>query len=635
MLSAIGPVHSGDRRPRNFGGHQSMLRCRREAFVIGGAMMIVSKVAYEKVGGFSGDLPLNYNDVDFGLKLRALGYSCVVDPSIEVYHYEGATKVGTSVVEQERLFVKHPGLSDPYFSKWFDQRDPNFRLLLKPFRPLSPAFSPWLDHHISHRASECLPSGKYKLSVCVSVYDRPKQFLEEMYKSVHMQTYANKELVIVDNGSSNQETVRWLEYAASEGRAKVVRLKRNIGIGGTNRVLLETMTGDFFVAMDADDFLSVDALQMMAFAIEQNPGKVIFYSDEYKSDLNSIRFSPFFKPDFDPVLLMNCCYPARLMAIKGAFLKQICAYTDDKATWCHDYDTLTRGLAVGQEPVHVRELVYARRINPGSTASAETGTKPGTVESQRFVLSSLLRDRGLDKAIRVEPNKLGSSSRMWRMRAQHPVPNVTVLDCSKISSDSAITIDTVAGMASKPGVDWLAILLSPQDQRGLIELSAIALFDPRVTAVSGLLTDKDGQTIRWSGGFFLPGGRIMDPYAGRPFAEGGYHGQLWCQRCVDVPAPVNLLVRTDAIRRVVARLDKDARLDDLMLILGLDAHERGDLIAVTPHLRAEMPKATLLPLDRSGLLIGKSSLKTGSRWYDGRLNPDEPYSIKDWNTSVN
>ena len=59
-----------------------MLRCRREVFCIGAAMMFIKKSVYQAVGGFPEDMPLIYNDVEFGLRLRDHGYSCVVDPKI-------------------------------------------------------------------------------------------------------------------------------------------------------------------------------------------------------------------------------------------------------------------------------------------------------------------------------------------------------------------------------------------------------------------------------------------------------------------------------------------------------------------------------------------------------------------------
>ncbi len=363
------------------------------------------------------------------------------------------------------------------------------------------------------------------------------------------------------------------------------------------------------ILLDADDFMAVDALQVMAHAIERHPGRVLFYSDEFKSDPQSARFAPFFKPDFDPVLLMNCCYPHASDGIAASVLEKIGAYDDDRMTWCHDYDTLTRALAVGEEPVHVRELLYAWRINPGSTASAEAHAKPQTVESQRLVLRRLLKSRDLETVLALEPNTLGPRTGMWQLRALRPLPNLRVLDANQIWRDPGAGTAKLNAAASEPSVEWVAIMLSPHDAGGLLELSAVGWLDPRIVAVSGLLTDADDLTVRWSGGLFLPGGRIIDPYAGRPFSNGGYHNQLWCQRCVDIAAPVNLLVRSDALQQAAAKLKPNAGPDALVVTLGLEAHEQGKFIAVTPHVRGTLPENSpaALPLDRDGLLSSATS----------------------------
>ena len=93
--------------------------------------MFVKKSVYEAVGGFSEDLPRHYNDLDFCLKLKQRGYACVVDPAVEVYHSDPADQQDNSTVERERLHMKHPNLSDPYFNKWFDSTDPSFRVSLR------------------------------------------------------------------------------------------------------------------------------------------------------------------------------------------------------------------------------------------------------------------------------------------------------------------------------------------------------------------------------------------------------------------------------------------------------------------------------------------------------------------------
>jgi hypothetical protein len=484
-----------------------------------------------------------------------------------------------------------------------------------------------LDRHIAHRARQFLPEGRLKLSVCVSVYNQPKRLLNEMYTSLLVQTYRNKEIIILDNGSSNDETVEWLGQVKQDKRAVLIHVTENIGISGGNLKLLENLTGDFFVPVDADDFLSVDALQMLAYQIEKYRDAKIFYTDEYKSDLNSIRFQPFFKPDFDPILIMNCCYPAHLMAIEVEFLRRIGSYTDSRATWCHDYDTITRALAVGEAPIHIRELVYGWRINPGSTASAETSGKPEATESQRFVLNRLLNARGLESELSIEPNGIETSRGMWRLKARRPMANIKIFSATEVWGDGGMGVPGLASAASDSGAEWTGILLEPATEEVVLELSAVALFEPRINAVSGILIDGN-RVVNWSGGFFLPHGRVFDPYNGRRFADGGYHGELWCQRCIDVAAPVNVLIRVAALRRVAA-FGRVTCADALMVMLGVDAHQRDELIAVTPHVQAPPPPKSVVlpPRDAAGLLLGASGLDRGSRWYDGRLEVERPYKM--------
>jgi hypothetical protein len=66
-------------------------------------------------------------------------------------------------------------------------------------------------------------------------------------------------------------------------------------------------------------------------------------------------------------------------------------------------------------------------------------------------------------------------------------------------------------------------------------------------------------------------------------------------------------------------------------MLGLKAHEDGNFIAVTPHLRDVQPPPAIanLPMDRHGLLLGLPALHKGSRWYDGRLRIDPAYGLWD------
>ena len=621
LLEAVGPSHAGLGQPRDFGGPQGIFRCRREVFCIGAAMMFIKKSVYVSVHGFAEDLPLNYNDVDFCVRLRDQGYTCVVDPEIEVYHYESTTQHGMTFAEQEFLFLKHPSMSDPYFSKWFDPSDPNFQINFRQRKPRELNFGSWFDRRVARRAASLIPAGCYKLSVCVTVQDQSRHLLEDVYKSALMQSYNNKELLILDHGSSNPETIEWLAGARREGRAKIIRVDDTNGFREKRRKFLEWMTGDFFIPVAPDDYISVDALQMLAHAIEKNPAKRIFYCDEYDGSIRYTRKSPYFKPDFDPVLLMNRCYPSSLMAIEAEFLRAIEAASDARDAGASTYQTVLLATALGEQPMHVRELLYAARGRPYWSK---------VDEAQRFALIAFLRERGLDQVLSVELNTLHHNAQSWKLAAREQLPNVKILDAREAWATRTNVADLVRA-ANGPGVEWLAILLSPPDPRSLLELSAIAWLDPRIVTVSGILMDRNGQTVRWSGGLFLPNGRLFDPYAGKPFSDGGHQGQLWCQRCIDVAAPVNVLIRAKRLVQAAGRIPENAGPDGLMVMLGLLAHEAGEFIAVTPHLQDIIPPASLVlpPLDRHGLLLGAAALERGSRWYDGRLSLDPVYGLWD------
>jgi GT2 family glycosyltransferase len=68
---------------------------------------------FRQVGGYSVDFPLNYNDVDYGLKLREKGYRTVYVPEAELLHYESVSKEGAGGVR--------PGELDKFRRKWSER----------------------------------------------------------------------------------------------------------------------------------------------------------------------------------------------------------------------------------------------------------------------------------------------------------------------------------------------------------------------------------------------------------------------------------------------------------------------------------------------------------------------------------
>ncbi len=72
-----------------------------------GAALLTPKDLFMQVGGFATELPLNFNDVDYCLKVGAAGRDVVVTPFAKLYHFESSTRGHTSEPSEMTFLIDH------------------------------------------------------------------------------------------------------------------------------------------------------------------------------------------------------------------------------------------------------------------------------------------------------------------------------------------------------------------------------------------------------------------------------------------------------------------------------------------------------------------------------------------------
>ena len=90
----------------------------RNYSAVTGACLLTRTDLFHEVGGFAEDFPLNFNDIDFCLKLRKKGLRIVFTPYAQLFHFESASKTGCYAHEVD-AFVNRWGEEyalDPYYS---------------------------------------------------------------------------------------------------------------------------------------------------------------------------------------------------------------------------------------------------------------------------------------------------------------------------------------------------------------------------------------------------------------------------------------------------------------------------------------------------------------------------------------
>ena len=92
------------------------------------ACMMVKRKVFEQVHGFEEELAVAFNDVDFCLRVRELGYLVVYNPYVELYHYESKSRGTEDSKEKVRRFQSEIEFmrcrwevllkkGDPYYNK--------------------------------------------------------------------------------------------------------------------------------------------------------------------------------------------------------------------------------------------------------------------------------------------------------------------------------------------------------------------------------------------------------------------------------------------------------------------------------------------------------------------------------------
>ncbi len=90
---AAAPVHAFEDRMLGDPGHADLLRVARDVAAVTGALMMTRRRLFLDMGGFDETrFAVNFNDVDYCLRLRAAGHRVIFTPHVHVRHDESASR---------------------------------------------------------------------------------------------------------------------------------------------------------------------------------------------------------------------------------------------------------------------------------------------------------------------------------------------------------------------------------------------------------------------------------------------------------------------------------------------------------------------------------------------------------------
>lgn len=123
---------------------------------------------------------------------------------------------------------------------------------------------------------------KFSIIVCSYNYG---EFIEKTIQSVLEQSYKNFELILVNDGSSDNTLDIMQKYALTDKRIKIIN-QENQGLSMARNNAMDISTGDYLWFVDADDFIVPNALSLLNKTINRNdfPDLVSFYLQNFIGD---------------------------------------------------------------------------------------------------------------------------------------------------------------------------------------------------------------------------------------------------------------------------------------------------------------------------------------------------------------
>ena len=185
------------------------------------------------------------------------------------------------------------------------------------------------------------------------------------------QTMRNLELIVVDNGSSDQ-TMPIVE-AIGDSRVRVLRQPIR-GVSAARNMGIEAARSEFIAFLDSDDTWAAECLAKLHAALVARPDAVLAYCGWQNLGLRGGRDAPFVPPDYErsdkiEALLGGCRWPIHAALTRTRAIREAGGF-DPRFAYAEDFGLWLR-LAAFARVVRVPEVLAFYHHHDGPRATRD------------------------------------------------------------------------------------------------------------------------------------------------------------------------------------------------------------------------------------------------------------------------
>ena len=194
------------------------------------------------------------------------------------------------------------------------------------------------------------------VSVVVPAF-QASAFLHDSLASIRDQTHPVDEVVVVDDGSTDETRRLALDFATS-WPAVTVLSQPNAGPSAARNTGIAAAAGDFVTFLDADDRMVPERVEVQVDHLERNPGDDIVFGQK-RNEL---------EPGAEPIVseaarnpLARQDYPISMMVRREVFARV--GVFDPGRRLAEEHDWISRALAAGHRLAVIEHVLVRRRLH--------------------------------------------------------------------------------------------------------------------------------------------------------------------------------------------------------------------------------------------------------------------------------
>ncbi len=212
------------------------------------------------------------------------------------------------------------------------------------------------------------------VSVIIPVHNR-RTLINDAIQSALDQTWRPLEIIVVDDGSTDDTTRTAGRLAEQYAEVKVVSLSRSYGPGHARATGLARSHGDFIQYLDSDDLLLPRKFEFQISTLQRNPDREVCYGRTLRRNLKTGEERVWARTGEEidnifPSFLMRRGWDTNSPLWRRSACERIGPWAPLRVMedWEHD----VRAGLLGIKPVQVRETVAVIRDHAGDRASGMT-----------------------------------------------------------------------------------------------------------------------------------------------------------------------------------------------------------------------------------------------------------------------